>query len=177
MPGPHFEETQLFRNNRWVWFLFVPFSLLLFLPLLYGLYWQLMRGQPWGNEPMSDEGLLILFLAAMASWACVMWILLSVSLETRVDEEGIHFKFFPHRPQWTLIRKQDIASYEIRRKRNFFEGGIIGYHRNILTKTRSMTIRGRVHLQLLLVNGQKFNIGTQDPDGMERAMRRLMSTP
>jgi len=51
-----FEEEQHFRQT-WLWML--PMSLLLLLVFGFGLYQQLYLGKPFGNKPMSNDGLVI----------------------------------------------------------------------------------------------------------------------
>ena len=176
MGRAYFEEVQLLRQTRWVWFILVPFSLLSLLPLMGGVYWQFIKGVPWGNEPMRDEGLVIFCCFILLTWSMTTWVLLTLRLEVYVDAEGIHYKFFPHKRRWNLIRKGDIASFEISRKRNFLEVGGFGHHRNLFSKTRSMVISGPLYIRLVLANQHKLLIGTQNPEGFERAIRRLMST-
>ena len=89
MSRRYFEETQLFRQNLWVWYMFAIFSLLLLTPLLYGMYQQLILGQPWGDKPMSDNGLAILFLLSLGGWMVVTWILYSIRLEVYIDDQGL----------------------------------------------------------------------------------------
>jgi hypothetical protein len=138
------------------------------------LYWQLILGEPYGDRPMSDTGLIIFSFFVIASGSVATWVLLSMKLETYVDQEGVHYKFSPLRPQWKLIRKAAIAGYEVRRKRNFLDGGI-GYHKNFFRRTTNMAIRGGRHVRLLLDDSSKWLIGTQNPEDFERALKRLMT--
>src|SRR5688572_1006728 len=170
MERPYFEESQWFRHTRWIWFILVPAVLALLIPLLYGLYWQLAKGEPWGNEPMSDAGLITTSLLAVTGLVVVVFIILSVKLETRVDREGIHYRFFPNKPKWNQIRKIDILEIEVRKKRNILTMGVIGFHKDIFKKTLSMTISGRSHLYLRLQTNQRVMIGTQQPEELERAV-------
>ncbi|MFD1001018.1 hypothetical protein ACFQ21_16950 [Ohtaekwangia kribbensis] len=175
MSRRYFEETQLFRQNLWVWYMFAAFSLLLIVPLLYGMYTQLILGQPWGDKPMSDNGLAILFLLSLGGWMVVAWILYSIRLEVYIDDEGVHYFYFPNSPSWKVITKDQIVSYEVRQRRNLFDMGGIGYHRNRFKKLRSMTIRGSKHIRLILPGNHKVLIGTQNPEEFDRALRRLLS--
>lgn len=175
MERPYFEESQWLRQTRWIWFILVPGVLALLIPLLYGLYWQLAQGESWGNEPMSDAGLITISLLTVAGLVGVLFIILSVKLETRVDRAGIHYKFFPNKPKWNQIRKTDILEIEVRKKRNILTMGIVGFHKNIFKKTLSMTISGKSHLYLRLHTNQRVMIGTQHPEELERALKRFLS--
>lgn len=171
----YFEEKQLFRENLWVWYIFAAFSMLLMIPLVYGMYQQLIMGEPWGDKPLSDNGLAIVFLFSLANGLLVMWILYSIRLEVYIDDEGIHYSFFPNSKAWKVITKNEIISYDVRHKRNLFEMGGIGYHRNRFKRTRSMTIRGPKHIRFILAGNNKMLIGTQKPEEFDRALKRLLS--
>jgi hypothetical protein len=170
----YFEETQMLRDNRWVWILVIIFTLITFLPLLDGLYWQLAKGEPWGNKPLSDNGLIFLFLTVLVAWSLGAYFLLAMKLETKVDEHGFHYKFFPRKPKWHIIQRNEIAEYKIEALPFFRGGKRVGYHRNIITNTRTFRIGGKKQLSLKLGNGQHFIFGTKNPEGLEHAMNKMI---
>ncbi|MBL7856951.1 MAG: hypothetical protein JNM57_04620 [Cyclobacteriaceae bacterium] len=168
-----FEETQYFRENRWIVWLVTIFSFCATLPFLYGLYWQLVQHEPWGDKPMTDNELIVTSLLVFLSMLLVMWIILSVKLEVKIDEQGVQYRFFPNRIRWKLIPKESIASYEIKTTRSIFASGGLGYQHNYFKKLKSMTIQGGAHLLLHLNNGQHILIGTQQHHELERTMKKL----
>lgn len=174
MNKPYFEEFQSFRQTRWIWYILIIFTLLLVLPVLYGVYGQFAMGIPWGDKPMKDSELIVISMLSLAGFGLVTFVLLSVKLVTRIDQEGIHYRFVPQKSKWSRIHKDDIVEFEVRKNLNFFASGGVGYHKNFFRKTTSMTIRGSAHLWLRLRNNTKLIIGTQDPENLERSMRRLM---
>lgn len=169
----HFEEVQMFRESRWIWYIFIPFTLVTFIPIGSGIYQQLVLRHPWGDRPMNDATLLGLFFFTLLCWCLVAWMLYSVKLEVYIDTEGIHYRFFPNRYTWRLIVKGEIVSYEIHRKKNIVETGGIGYHRNLFRNSRSMIIKGSVYIRFVLSGNRKILIGTQNPEAFDRAIRRL----
>ncbi|HEY9006502.1 hypothetical protein [Ohtaekwangia sp.] len=171
----YFEEVQRFRQNRWVWYIFTPFTLLVFLPLLNGIYIQLVKGIPWGDKPMSNDGLIAFILFMLVCWALTGWMLYSIRLEVYIDSEGVHYRYFPNRYTWRTIARGEITSYEVRRKKIISETGGIGYHRNVFRNSRSMIIRGSVYIRLVLSGDRKVLIGTQHPDEFDRALKRLFT--
>jgi hypothetical protein len=144
------------------------------MPFLYGLYWQLVQGEPWGDKPMSDNALIITSGLTFALMGLVVWLMLSVTLELKIEDSGVRYRFFPNKPRWTLIPTGDIASYEIKMDGNFFATGGLGFHRNFFKKMQSMTIHGGAHIVLYLKNGQRILIGTQQPFELERTMKKLV---
>lgn len=175
MSRVYFEEVQRFRDNAWVWMLVIGTSLAALIPLIYGIYWQIVKGEPWGNEPLSDRGLIFLFLFVLACLALMIFILLSLKLELRIDEQGIHYRFVPVKNKWQLITKEEIAEYHLEKRFRLLDTAGFGHHRNRLSRTRSFRIRGGNHLSLKFRNGQKLLLGTQNLSEIEWAMKRLMT--
>jgi hypothetical protein len=175
MGRPHFEETQTFRENRWIWILAIVSSLITLLPMVDAIYWQLFKGEPWGNEPLSDGGLLGLFAFVLLAWGVAMTILISVRLDVRIDDQGVYYRFAPIKTKWLNVLKEEIAHYSLEKKFRFLQSGGFGYHRNRLTRTWSMRIRGSHHLSLTLKDGRKLLLGTQNLEALEHAMKRLMN--
>jgi hypothetical protein len=174
MVRSYFEEVQALKDNRWIWMLLIVASLGALLPLIYGLYWQVGNGQPWGNEPMSDNALIALTVFIFMAMIATAWILLSVKLEVKIDPNGIHYKFFPDKPAWRLISRDEIDSYEIRKRSNIFELVGFGSRGDWLKETKSLAIRGTKHLLVQLKNRERIILGTQDPEAMERALEKLL---
>jgi hypothetical protein len=175
MSRSYFEEVQRFRDNRWVWVMVIAIALAALLPLAYGLYWQLGKGQPWGEQAMANGELIALFFFVLLMAALVTFMLLSIKLELRIDEDGVHYKFFPVKNKWQLITTDQIAEYSFEKRYRFFAMAGIGHHRNLLTKTRSFRVRGSDHLFLKLRNGEKLLLGTHDLGNVEWAMKKLMT--
>ena len=175
MNRPAFEEVQRLRDNRWIWVMVAVFSTAAFVPLLYGSYWQLIKGEPWGNEPLSNQGFILFFLFILLAFGIMLFILLSSRLELKIEGDGIHWKFYPIRKKWQLISKDEIQIYSLEKKFKFFAPGGLGYHHDRFRKLRSMRISGGSHLSLKLRNGERYLFGTQDLAGMEWAMKKLMN--
>lgn len=175
MQRVYFEEVQAFRENRWVVALVVAVLLSALLPLAYGLHQQLVMGIPWGDKPMSDNGLVSMFLVVLVSVGIGAFVILSSRLEVKVDSDNLRYRYFPVTPQWQLITSALIDSYSLEKGFRMFRSGGFGYHRSFLLRTRSYRIRGGRHLSLKLKNGQTILLGTQNPEGLEWAMKKLMA--
>jgi hypothetical protein len=145
------------------------------LPLADGLYWQLIRGKPWGDKPLTDGGLLALFAFVLATWGLGMAVLISFRLDVRIDDSGVHYRVVPIKIKWQTASREQIAKYSVEKKFRLLQSGGFGYHRNRFTRTRSVRIRGGHHLSLLLKNGNKLLLGTQNPDELDKAMKKLIS--
>jgi hypothetical protein len=175
MATPYFEEVQRLRDNRWIFVLIVAVALGALVPLLYGIYWQVGQGVPWGNEPMGDRELIVLTIAVFSSVGLMTFMLTNLRLETKIDGVGIHYRMFPIKSRWRVVKFNEIESYSFANRYKPFESGGIGHHRNLLKNMRSFRISGGNHIILKYKSGHRLLLGTQDPAGMEWALRKLMN--
>lgn len=174
MATPYFEEVQRLRDNRWIFVLILATALGALLPLLYGIYWQIGQGIPWGNEPMSNSGLIGITLVVLFSISMMAFILTNLRLEVRIDESGIHYRMYPLKSRWRLVTPSQIVEYSFADRFKPFESGGVGYHRNLLKNTRSFRVMGGKHIIVKFSDGHRLMLGTQDPTGMEWGMKKLM---
>jgi hypothetical protein len=169
-----FKEIQSMREYKMIWWIITPVSAAVIISLLYGLYWQLVMGEPWGTEPMSDTGLMILSMVSFIILGIVIWILLSVKLEIEVDGEAIRYRYYPQMRKRRELRQADIQEYTVR-KLSFLESRRRGYRRSISGRQQRLIVYGRHALVLTLKNGKKITMGTQKPRDLEAALKSMMS--
>ena len=167
----YYEEEQNLRTNQWLYVCILILTLGALLPLIHGIYWQVMKGIPWGEKPMSNEGIIALAAAVFAIACFVTWITVSVKLHVIIDTEGVHYRFFPDSPRWSTIGKDDIIDFDVEEKHVFLR---FGYHARWFSKIRTMNVNGNFHLSLFLKNGKKINLGSKNPEGLKWAMRKLI---
>ena len=170
----YFEEEQSFRENPILIWIAPPLVAVITIPFLYGLYWQLIMGEPWGDKPTNDVSLLLVSLLVFLIVVFVLWMVLNTKLELKIDTKGIHYRCYPIVYKWKFIPKVDIAEYEIR-KFGIFELGKKGFHKNVITKRERMTIRGTNALKLKTNTGKEVLIGTGKLTDLKEAMKKLMS--
>lgn len=175
MAALYFEETQRIRDNRWVWALAIAIFLAAIVPLLYGMYWQLGHGEPFGEEPMSDEMLVLMFVVVVVCCSLGMTAFISLTLQVRVEDSGIYYRCFPHVWKWRFISKEEIADFSFQKNVKWYQRAGLGYKRNRLRKLRSMRITGGSLMELHLRNNQRMLLGTQNLEALERAMKKMTS--
>jgi hypothetical protein len=173
MNRKYHEEVQALRDNPWFRVLLIALTIAAVLPIGSGLYWQIFKGQPWGNEPMSNNGLIALFLLLIVVCVVVNWLLLSRKLELKIGEDGVHYRLFPQQLKWAMISKSEIADFTIERKK--FPNFRIR-HAQLTKRQKIMDINGNVLLSLQLKNGQKIRLGSRNPEAVAWAMRKLFSS-
>lgn len=165
-----FKESQQFR--RW-WQVLgilaatVPSMIL----CLYALFQQMVMGVQVGKSPAPNGVMIAVFLGL----CMLLWILFSLKLEVWVDQQGLHYRFFPLIQKSRLISKGEILRYEIRQYRPLLEYGGWGIRKGLWNKWgRAYCVAGNTGLQLYLKNGKKVLFGTQRPQAMEYAMKEMI---
>jgi hypothetical protein len=160
-----FRETQTFRQT-WVWYLLLPLNIL----FIYGLVQQLVLGQPFGDMPASNLGLLIGFLLV----AGISFFIYSIRLETTISDQGLSYRFFPIERKMTTITWQEIQKAYIREYRPIVEYGGWGIRVGMFGKGKAYNVSGNVGLQVELQNGKKILFGTQESNEIESLIRRYL---
>jgi hypothetical protein len=140
-----FTEVQKF-TQWWLWILLIGIGIL---PIV-GMYKQFVLGETFGDNPMSDLGLII-FCAVVFGLIAMFWLL---RLKTEIDQNEIRINFFPFlskKVPWNDIKSADIVNY-----------GFVGYGiRFGSTYGTVYNTNGNTGLAIELRNGKKFVIGTQ----------------
>lgn len=141
-----FKEEQRFTQ----WYIWLLLFVILLIPG-YGIIQQIMLEVPFGNNPMSDFGLII-FLVAMLLLCLFFW---KLKMRTIITRDYLHIKFIPFANK--RIRWKDVASAEIVKY-----SPMIGYGMRFSPHYGTVyNVKGRKGLALKLKNGKKLMIGTQ----------------
>lgn len=141
-----FKENQKF-TQWWLWVLLLGLGLI---PTI-GLYKQLVLGETFGSNPMSDTGLVIFSICFYG------FILLFrfMGLHTEIDQNHIHIRFFPFFKKqipWESVENAQMVTY-----------GFVGGWGIRLTQAYGTVynIKGNKGLAIVLKNGKKLLVGTQ----------------
>ena len=140
----------------------------------YGLFSQLLTGEPWGDNPMSDTGLIFTFLMVLGVAVFVGGLLFSLVLITEVRQDGIRFRFPPLINKWKTLKKEDIKSYNVRKYSPIWEYGGWGI-RVSMGKGKAYNVRGNIGMQLVMKDGKAILLGTQKGSDFNTAMNKIMN--
>ena len=144
--GLNFKEKQQL-TQWWLWALLIAITLI----PAYGVYQQIIVGEPFGNVPLPDSA-LILFLLFTLLMIGLFWI---TELRTVIDDEAIRIKYVPLTSKefkWEDIARAELVDY----------GFVGGYGIRMGTKYGTVyNTRGKMGLAVELKNGKKYCIGTQ----------------
>jgi len=155
---PLFTEKQRF-NQWWIWLLIISTC---FVPFI-GIYKQIINGEPFGNNLMSNNSLI---LATVVSLSVIVLFLL-MRLETKITKEGISFKFFPLVKRYYSFDK--IETYKL-----INYGFVGGWGIRFTMKYGTVyNTKGTKGLFIKLKNGKTMVIGTQKPQELEKVVAQL----
>lgn len=154
-----FKEEQSFVGT-WMWYLVIGISLF----SVGGTILSLLQNP-------DNEGVIGLVIAAVVTGGIIL--LFSTSkLYISIDQEAIYYRYPPFVNNEKKITKADVDEIYVRKYRPIREYGGYGY-RFRFRSGRAMNVAGNMGLQLNLKNNKRILIGTQKPEAMEQAVRRL----
>jgi hypothetical protein len=144
-----FTEKQKF-THWWIWIILLGFNCF----FLYGIYRQIIMKEIFGDNPMSNAELLLVyaFLLVITLFFIIM------RLETKIDKEGIYVRLFPLHVNYKFFKWNDIEKAYIRKYNPILEFG--GWGIRFGFKGMAYNVSGNKGLQLEFRNGYKLLIGT-----------------
>jgi hypothetical protein len=156
-----------YERQRMPWF-WAIFLLPINIPFIYGLIKQLILNEPWGNNPMSDTGLIIVSIVIFL-FSISMFL---VKLETIITQEGIYIRFFPFLIRYRFYSWNEINKVEVKKYSPLKHYGGWGFRFGI-NGSKAFNMRGRIGLELILNNDRKVLIGTTNPQELEEVISRF----
>jgi hypothetical protein len=152
-----FKEEQKF-TQWWLWVILIGIGMM----PIFGMYKQLILHEEFGNNPMSDLGLII-FSVVVYGVIAMFWFM---RLKTEIDQNEIRMNFFPFvtkRINWREIRSAEIVNY-----------GFVGYGIRLGSKYGTVyNANGNKGLAIKLTNGKKFVIGTQKENELHKILEKI----
>jgi hypothetical protein len=160
-----FTETQRF-TQWWLWIILIGIIGL----HIYGLFQQFYLGEPFGDNPASDEMLLV--FSSIPVLLILFFVVLR--LDTKVDAEGVHYRFFPFQIKYKLKRWDELEKVFVRQYKPIYEYG--GWGLRGWGKDKALNVSGNMGLQLELKNGDRLLIGTQKREEMKKVVTLFFGT-
>jgi hypothetical protein len=155
-----FKEEQRF-NQLWLIILMI-ISVLVPIAIIIGTYLK----DP--NSFSSSELIVLLSVIILASGIIFLF-----KLSSRIDEKGIHYKFFPFHWSYKIITWNEIDKAYIRTYDALSEYGGWGLKGGPLWKKsngKAINVSGDIGIQLYLKNDKKLLIGTQKQEEAKRVL-------
>jgi hypothetical protein len=171
MSSLRYREVQKFRQP-WVWCLVLGSAGLMLWIFGYGIVQQMVHGRPWGNNPMSDTGLVVTALISLSVSLGLVWLFLAMSLEVQVRSDGVFLHFKPLKRR--TIAYSEIASVEAVQYRPVVHYGGWGIRRG--RHGWAYNVSGNTGVRLDFHDNKHFLIGSQRhielASAIETEMRR-----
>lgn len=159
-----FTERQKF-TQWWLWAILLGINGL----FLYGIFVQLVKGQSFGDNPMSDTGLILVTLFVLG----LSLLFFSFRLDTEIRRDGIYVRFFPIHLAFKKYAWATIKDAHVRKYAAITEYGGWGLRWGLFGKGDALNISGNQGLQLTFHSNKKLLIGTQKPQEINAALARL----
>ena len=167
-----FKEKQRF-TQWWLWLIVLAILLLVIVIFMKGMYIQFILGKPWGDQPMSDVGLIFMSIAIIAVIGGVVWLLFTAELTIEIHDRAVYYRFAPFMGRNHRIGLEDIESWEIKKYKPIAEHGAYGW-RTGLGKRTTFNVKGRIGLVIKQKNNKILMLGTQMPGEIKEAMEYEM---
>nr|WP_315151646.1 hypothetical protein [uncultured Flavobacterium sp.] len=154
-----FKEKQKF-TQWWLWLLLIGIGVF----QVYGIFSQLIKGENFGDKPMSDTGLIIFTLIPFG----IIILFWYMKLETEIDETEIRIKFIPLAKKtfrWEDIRAATVVEYKF-----------VGYGIRLFTSYGTVyNTKGNMGLAIELKSGEKILIGTQKASELSQKIENRLT--
>jgi hypothetical protein len=159
-----FTEKQYFRQ-LWIWSVLFAGNLF-FLYILWKQFYDVSKPAP---DPDQEIGLTIGVIGLLL----VNVLFLFARLETRIDREGIHYRYLPFIPFWRKRLWTEIESVNVRKYSPILEYGGWGVRIGMMGKGWAVNVSGNKGLQLKTKKKRDLLIGTSKPDELLTFIQHL----
>lgn len=157
-----FKETQRFKQ-WWIWLFLILINGLMFSGFIY----QVILGNVFGNQPMSDSELVVGMLLLLG----VTIFILSFRLDTEIGDKGIKVRLFPIQLKFRFYEWKEIQFSIVRTYKPVAEYGGWGFRGR--SNNRVLSLSGNQGLQLEFKDGKKLLINTQKGKELTDALIQL----
>jgi len=162
-----FHEVQRFRQT-WIWALTLLLCVVPVGVMLWGVYQQLVLGKPFGDNPMSDRGMIVLTVVVVIIVGGIVWMVGFSSLTTEVSSRGIRVRFSPFHRKWREFRTDEIEEVKVGKYRPIAEYG--GWGLRMGLKGWAYNVSGNQGAENRFRSGKNLLIGTQKPSELALAL-------
>ncbi len=168
-----YKEEQSFRQSVVPWIMLAS-GLLMIGGFGIAFYQQLYLGKTYGDEPMSNNGLIWSSIIAFFAMSAFFILILNAVLVTEIWSDGIRYKFPPLIRKTRHIPLSEIASVIVAKYRPIAEFGGWGYRKRLISRKTAYNVSGRIGIRVTLKNGRQIMLGTRQQEQMKRAVSKMM---
>ena len=155
MQAPYIPNMRVFieqqQFNQW-WFR----GVMLF--ILATIVFALIMALP--EVDSTEPAFWVLIVSCAISLVMIVVIMVFMKLDTKIDEQGVHYAFRPFHRSLRHISWHDMAECYVRKYSPIGEFGGWGY-RFSFGSGKALNVKGNVGIQIVFTNGKRLLIGTQ----------------
>lgn len=163
-PKTLFTERQKFKQ-WWLWLILLGINGIFF----YGVYKQLIGEEQFGDNPMSNTGLLF----ATGITLLISFVIINCRLDTIIKEDGIYVRFFPFYFKFKYYGWESLTKAFVRTYSPISEYGGWGLRLGLFGKGTAYNVSGNKGLQLEFSDGKKLLIGTNKPNEITETLTKI----
>ncbi|MDO9255572.1 MAG: hypothetical protein Q7U54_08680 [Bacteroidales bacterium] len=175
VPKLLYREEQSFRQTIALWLMLATIILLVG-GFGVGFYQQLYLGRPYGEEPMSNNGLIWSSIVSFVVVSTIFIFILNGSLVTEIWSDGIRYKFTPLIRKMRHIPLDEIIDVKVEKYKPIVEFGGWGWRRRLLTRKTAYNVSGTIGIRVTLKNRSQIVFGTHQQEEMKRAVEKMVKS-
>jgi len=168
-----FSEVQRF-TQPWIWAIILPVALGPIALFGYGVAVQLVGDAPWGDKPMSDVGLLVVFVLSAAFGLVLVLLFLKMKLVVIVRPGVLLLRFAPLHREFRSIELADLVSHRALTYRPIRDYG--GWGIRLVSSGRAYNVSGNQGVRFDFPDGSHVMIGSRRPAELARAVDAAVAT-
>ena len=159
-----FKERQRFKQ-WWLWLILLGTNGL----FLFGVFKQVIGGEQFGDNPMSNAGLLI---ATGLTFALTL-LFINFRLDTTIKKDGIYVRFFPLHFKFKHYSWDSLTKSFVRQYSPLTEYGGWGLRLGLFGKGTAFNVSGDKGLQRQFTDNKKLLIGTNKPAELTETLNKI----
>lgn len=159
-----FTESQRFKQ-WWLWLILLSFNGL----FLFGVFKQVIEKEQFGDNPMSNEGLL----TATVLTIIITILFVNYRLDTKIKTDGIYVRFFPFHIKFKHYTWDKLTKSFVRQYSPLTEYGGWGLRLGLFGNGKAFNVSGDKGLQLEFTDNKKLLIGTNRPEELTETLIKI----
>lgn len=159
-----FTESQRFKQ-WWLLLILLSFNGL----FLFGVFKQVIEKQQFGDNPMSNEGLL----TATVLTIIITILFVNYRLDTKIKTDGIYVRFFPFHIKFKHYTWDKLTKSFVRQYSPLTEYGGWGLRLGLFGNGKAFNVSGDKGLQLEFTDNKKLLIGTNRPEELTETLIKI----
>jgi len=122
------------------------------------------------NEIENDNNQIIVILSAtLITFISIVIVMVYMKLETKINEQGIYYKFWPFNLNYRIISWSEIKECYVKEYNPIADYGGWGYRgfTPFRSHGKAFNVKGNIGIQIVLQSRKKILIGTQKKEEAE----------